>query len=160
MLAAAALAHAIRLLGKDSNNREVLAVVLGILLRETGSNWHLFPFNSLDERLYQIAETALVDHYRKSEEQGAFDLADQISDFQSFGTFNCWFERYKEVAAQVNAQLAPDENGLCLIDLMDDEPLKRAFRDGVDPDFLARKFASEFDIMMFSLSSAERDLAK
>ena len=72
-----------------------------------------------------------------------------ISDVQHRGCLGqnqAFGHRYKVAAGKQNPVLAPDENGFSLIDIMDDEPTKRAFRDGVNPENLGKMFAEQFDI--------------
>ena len=39
-----------------------------------------------------------------------------------------------------------NEKGFSLIDILEDEPLRRAFRDKVEPQKLGMEFAQDFDI--------------
>jgi len=52
---------------------------------------------------------------------------------------------------QLNHGLKADAQGASLLDFMEDEPLRRAFRDGVDPVMLATTFVAQFDITKFGI---------
>ena len=60
-----------------------------------------------------------------------------------------WYDMFKTESAKINPQLAIDEEGLSLVDIMDDEPLKNAYRDQQNPLVIAREFAENFDISSF-----------
>jgi hypothetical protein len=80
--------------------------------------------------------------------------AHEVSVTQSnskYPAFDSWFTTYKAECARINSALAPNENGTSLIDFMQDEPLRRAHRDGIDPKDLAAKFAPSFDITTFGM---------
>jgi len=64
-------------------------------------------------------------------------------------TFEKWYAVFKQTAAMHNPQLQQDASGRSLIDFMDHEPLKRAFRDGLEPKSLARHLAPTFDAKSF-----------
>jgi hypothetical protein len=57
-----------------------------------------------------------------------------------------WYETFKIEAGKNNSQLEPSEEGFSMIDVMEHEPLKRAYKDGVDPRALARQFSAQYDI--------------
>lgn len=63
------------------------------------------------------------------------------------GTWDDWFAAFKDEAGKHNPALAPDEMGLSLIDLMDDEPLRRAFGAEIEPRNHGKDFANQWDIM-------------
>ena len=67
----------------------------------------------------------------------------------AYGTFEAWLQEFKRVCAEVRPGLAVDKDGGSLIDFMDHEPLRRAFRDRVAPETVARPFAAQFDINSF-----------
>lgn len=60
-----------------------------------------------------------------------------------------WYDMFKSESAKINPQLAIDEEGLSIVDMMDDEPLKNAYRDQQNPLVIARDFAENFDISSF-----------
>lgn len=70
---------------------------------------------------------------------------------EKYRSFEDWYSVFKKTVAEENPQLAESENNTSLLDFMDHEPLKRAFRDGIEPEYLARKFAKQFDITKFVL---------
>ena len=60
-----------------------------------------------------------------------------------------WYEYFKAESAKLNPQLAVNEDGLSVVDLMDDEPLRNAHRDGQNPLVIAKEFAESFNILDF-----------
>jgi hypothetical protein len=56
---------------------------------------------------------------------------------------------HKRAAGEIDPKLEVDEHNKSLLDFMEHEPLKRAFRDGIEPESLARDFARQFDISTF-----------
>lgn len=60
-----------------------------------------------------------------------------------------WYDMFKTESAKINPQLAIDDKGLSIVDMMDDEPLKNAYRDQQNPLTIAREFAENFDISSF-----------
>ncbi|WP_157056354.1 hypothetical protein [Pseudorhodobacter aquimaris] len=101
--------------------------------------------NNLD---MDLLDTASKTFTRISEEFAASPLGQEIDNLmnQNEDGWDEWFDRYKVAAGKQNPVLAPDEKGFSLIDIMDDEPTKRAFRDGVNPENLGKMFAEQFDI--------------
>jgi hypothetical protein len=65
-------------------------------------------------------------------------------------TFDTWLIMFKSSCGEYNSQLTVDQSGASLIDFMEDEPLRRAFHDGVAPEIVAKEFAAQFDITKFS----------
>lgn len=72
---------------------------------------------------------------------------------QSSLPYEEWFRIYKDTCAKQNKQLLASKDGTSLIDFMEQEPLKRAHRDGVSPVTLAQQFASQFDLSTFGKRS-------
>jgi hypothetical protein len=60
-----------------------------------------------------------------------------------------WYDSFKKESAAINSQLIIDKEGLSLVDLVDDEPLKNAYRDQQNPLVIAREFAENFDFTDF-----------
>ena len=67
----------------------------------------------------------------------------------SHSTFSGWLVEFKEKCGMYKSGLKPSKDGTSLIDFVDQAPLKRAFRDGVSPDTLAKEFAPRFDPTTF-----------
>ena len=65
-----------------------------------------------------------------------------------YQTFDDWYAAFKRAAGAANPQLKQD-GSRSLIDFMKHEPLKRAFRDGIDPEALGMQFAKQFDASTF-----------
>jgi len=79
---------------------------------------------------------------------GAPDGLGKFSEGE-YSTYENWYMAYKKAAGEANPQLEVDEEGKSLIDFMEDEPTRRAFRDGIDPKQLGKMFADQFDITEF-----------
>jgi hypothetical protein len=78
-----------------------------------------------------------------------------------YSSFQEWYQDFQTSCGEHDAGLKPNEDGASLIDFMDHEPLERAYRDGICPDKLATKFASDFDIRTFGqLGQAEKPREK
>jgi hypothetical protein len=56
-------------------------------------------------------------------------------------SFNIWYAKFKLAAASANPSLLNGD----IIDFLDHGPLKLAFRDNVDPEWLGQKYGSQFD---------------
>lgn len=95
-----------------------------------------------------LLDTAAKTFARVSQEFATSPMGQEINDIldDNKDCWDEWFAKYKAAAGVQNPVLAPDEKGFSLIDIMDDEPTKRAFRDGVDPEQLGKMFAEQFDI--------------
>ena len=144
-LAASAFSNAIDVLEVGNPNSNCFAMCLGNILNEVSVNGKLYPLNNLD---MDLLDTAAKTFTRISEEFAASPLGQEIDNFknQNEDGWDEWFDRYKVAAGKQNPVLAPDEKGFSLIDVMDHEPTKRAFRDGVNPENLGKMFAEQFDI--------------
>lgn len=145
-IAAAAFSNAIqdRKLGKLSGNS--FAICLGKILDNVAVNGKLYPLNALD---MELLDTASRVYAKVTGETLASPLAQEIDSLieKADGSWEAWFTEYKRSAGEHNSGLALNENmnGLSLIDLMEDEPLRRAYRDGMNPTSLGKEFAEGFD---------------
>lgn len=63
--------------------------------------------------------------------------------------FDSWLLAYKEECARQNDALKMTEDGGSFVDFVDQDPLRRAHRDGVNPEQLARAWAPSFDPLTF-----------
>lgn len=143
-IAASALSNAVDVLEVGNPKSNCFAMCLGNILNEVSVNGKLYPFSNLD---MELLDTAARSFERFAEEFAASPLGQEIDKLmnQDEDSWNEWFDRYKVAAGKQNPALAPDEKGFSLIDFMDDEPTKRAFRDGVNPEKLGKMFAEQFD---------------
>ena len=112
------------------------------IMAELEVNGSLYPLNSLDYWLLKVMTSVLSELNDTGPNKGHLNNRKQH-------TFEEWYNIYKKAAAEVNPQLNVDENNKSLLDFMEHEPLRRAFRDGVEPEPLARDFGREFDISTF-----------
>ena len=148
-VAASALANGIELFDGGDLNRNALVLSLGNILSELETNGRLYPLNSLD---HQLIEASMSIFAEIAQEFSESPLAGEIDEFMSeseYSTWEDWFQAFKVAAGKENPQLEPSEDGNSLIDFMEHEPLKRAYKDGVDPKSLARDFAAQIDITTF-----------
>lgn len=162
-VAAIALSYAIDNLSPNNDDYTPLIIVLGELIQEWKVNGEFYPLNSLDNKLLK---SALQTYIKVSNNQQ--EVSEEISTLDPGANTNCtneeiarqkafnyskfedWLQVYKNAAAEVNDALKPTD-GLCLIDLMEDEPLRRAFDDKVDPKTLGIHFGKNFDILSMGL---------
>lgn len=64
-------------------------------------------------------------------------------------SWDSWYAKFKQVASAGNQRLqlrGSDEN---IIDLMDHQPLRNAYKLGLDADQLGEQFAKDFDVGAF-----------
>lgn len=144
-LAASAFSNAIEDFEHGNMNSHCFAMCLGNILNEVSVNGKLYPLNSLDT---DLLDTAAQTFTQFSEKFATSPLGHKIDDFLGQGEdqWGEWFAKYKAAAGVYNPALALNKEGRSLIDFMDDEPAKRAYRDGVDPEQLGKVFAEQFDI--------------
>jgi hypothetical protein len=145
-VAASALAIGVYSFEKNDFNRQAMVLSLGNIFSELEVNDGLYPLNSLDHQLIEAAASIFA------------DIASEFSNIRAredkpitrnYETFDEWYAVFKRVAGEVNPQLKVDENNNSLLDFMEHEPLRRAFRDALEPKSLARDFARQFDISTF-----------
>lgn len=146
--AAGALADAIEKLEQRNPNRAVFLMCLGTVLEELEANGTLYPLSNLDHHLVDAATQVFI---AASQNLAESPLGQEIDALlgQPQVPWEEWYQAYKEEAGRVNSSLEVGDDGLSLVDIMDDEPLRRAHKDGVDPVSLARRFADQFDILNF-----------
>ncbi|MEO1918121.1 MAG: hypothetical protein ABGW81_00075 [Paracoccaceae bacterium] len=124
---------------------------LGNILDEVSVNGKLSPLNSLNFELLDAALRVFTDI---SDALATSPLGKEMrqhpkSEQLRLGFLVC---AYKDEAGKQNSSLAADENGLSLIDIMGDEPLRNAYRDKIGPRSLGRDFAKEFDPLKMGVS--------
>lgn len=143
-IAAVAFSRAITHLSDDDPLILSFMMALGKIMGEVSANGRLYPFNSVDEQLLDKALGVFTSVSKQFEQS---PLGQEINHLlsQEKLTWEEWISQYKDEAGKHNLGLATNEKGFSLIDMMDDEPLRRAFRDGVEPKDLGRKFALQFD---------------
>lgn len=148
-VAAFALAYALDRTGIENHNSSALGLALGNILSELETNGRLYPLNSLD---HQLLEEAAAVFTGVTEEVAASPIVQEMESYigpSTYDSWDDWYLAFKEAAAVHNPQLKTDETGASLVDFMEHEPLKRAFRDGVGPRSLAKGFAEKFDVTTF-----------
>lgn len=143
-VAAAAFARAVDRLGDNDPVMYVFMIAMGNIMNEVSTNGRLYPFNSVDIQLLEAASGIFASVSERVEQS---PMGQDIDHLLSQGELDWddWISRYKEEAGKHNSSLAANEQGFSLIDIMDDEPLRRAHRDGVEPRSLGRDFAAQFD---------------
>lgn len=141
-VAAFALANGIHLFEDDDPNRIAIMLSLHNIMAELAVNGSLYPLNNLDYFLLKTVVSAFAEPIDT-------DFNENQTNCKKYRTFEEWYDAYKRAAAEVNPQLMVDENNKSLLDFMEDEPLRRAFRDGLEPEPLAHDFGRAFDISTF-----------
>ncbi len=142
-VAAAALADGIGRFEAQDTNREALILALSNVLSEIETNGRLYPFNGIDEILLEAAGAIFV--AMTEELRGR---SGNTTPPSAYATFEDWYAEFKIGAGKANPALR-EADGSSLIDFMDHEPLRRAFRDRVEPRSLGTEFAKSFDIRKF-----------
>jgi hypothetical protein len=145
-IAAAAFSNAIQDQEVGKLDRNSFAICLGKVLDNVAANGKLYPLNNLD---MEHLDSASRVYATVTEEILASPLAQEIDSLieKVGGSWDAWFSEYKRSAGEHNSGLAPNEDmdGLSLIDLMEDEPMRRAHRDGMNPTSLGKELAENFD---------------
>ena len=95
-----------------------------------------------------------LDGYVNRRMNDSLSRKDAMHDFQSepawnYSCFEDWYAVFKRAAGQANSQLSVDADGGSMLDFMDHTPLKRAFRDKVEPKSLGIDFAKQYDFSSF-----------
>jgi hypothetical protein len=80
-----------------------------------------------------------VDRLRENSILPASEASFPYPDFES------WYRTYKAAVGEEKPTIEP------MLDWMDNEPLRRAFRDRVDPKWLGKQFAENFDPSQWGL---------
>lgn len=148
-VAACAIANGLELFADGNMNRNALMFSLGNILSEIETNGRLYPLNSLDHQLLETSMYIFAEITKEFSEFHSPDSVDDIISESEYSAWEDWLQAFKVEAEKENEQLKIKENGSSLIDFVDHEPLKRAYRDGVDPRSLARDFAAKFDVATF-----------
>lgn len=147
-VAAVAISNAINDMGAGKSLQSPLAICLGNILSEIEVNGKLYPLNNLDADLIESAFQTL--NVMMAEFESLPIKADL--DFllgEDRIEWDEWFSKYKQSAGVINPGLEVDKDGRSLIDFMDDEPIRRAYNDGVDPIKLGAEFGEGFDVLSF-----------
>lgn len=144
-VAAVALAYFIRILKEGNSDRDGFIISLGNLLSELNTNGRLYPLNSLDETLIEEAVLTFV-NATKARPSVKPSIGGSMNS--GYSSFEKWYAEFKAAAGAVNPQLR-NSNSKSLIDFMDHEPLRCAFREGVEPRELGQEFAESFDLNSF-----------
>ena len=149
-LSVAAFSLAIALDGLHDRDPSAVAFALslGKILEEVTVNVHLYPINGSDLVLTGAAMKVYGAYHKRVMQTPLGREVDQILDAGKLG-WDEWFAIFKEEAAKHNKGLSINEKGFSLADVLEDEPLKRAWQDGVDPRFMGKDFAERFDPSTF-----------
>lgn len=95
-----------------------------------------------------------LDGYVNRRMNDSLSRKEGMRDFQSespwnYSSFEDWYVVFKHSAGEANPQLSVGWDGGSMLDFMDHTPLKRAFRDKVEPKFLGKEFAMQYDVSTF-----------
>ncbi len=148
-VAASALVNGIELFKDGDLNRNALILSLGNILSEIETNGRLYPLNGLDHQLLNVCMSIFAEITQEFSDSHLASEIEEIMAESDCSTWEKWLEIFKNEAGKRNHQLQVNEKGNSFIDFMEHEPLKRAFRNGIDPKSLARDFAAQFDINTF-----------
>lgn len=148
-VAASAIANGIYKLDKDSPNRDALVLSLGSILSEIETNRALYPLNNIDRTLIDAAIVVFGKVFEDYESPNVENKYTVNINSNHFEVWEEWLADFMHAAGEYNSQLEVDEKGRSLVDLVEHAPLKRAFRDGINPRIAAKEFASKFDASTF-----------
>lgn len=115
------------------------------LLRDAEREVSKYPKLTMGEFLDGYVNRRMNDSL--SRKQGMHDF--EAEPAWNYSSFEDWYVVFKRAAGQANSQLSVDADGGSMLDFMDHTPLKRAFRDKVEPKSLARDFAKQYDFSTF-----------
>jgi hypothetical protein len=147
-VAAAALANGLDQFAKGDTNRSALVLSLGTVLSEIETNGRLYSLTGVDQTLIEAAAMIFSDAVKETESRDSQRQPQASRTRTSYASFESWYAEFKTIAGKTNPQLAQSD-GKSLLDFMDHEPLRRAYRDGVSPATVAVPFAKSFDIRSF-----------
>lgn len=144
-IAGAAFSNAVDALHSRNPNTAPFLICLGKILHEFSVNGNLYPFNNLD---FDMLKLSLLIYEKASKVLSESSFGKEIDQLlgHHYDDWDTWFSDYKDEAGKYNLVLAADIKGFSLIDLMDHEPLRRAFGAKIEPRGLGMEFAKEFDI--------------
>ncbi|MBZ6071845.1 hypothetical protein [Aeromonas schubertii] len=125
--------------------KDIFLLSLGTVFTELAKNAHLYPLTALDHDMLAVA---MKIYAKVTEEVLESPLGKEIDAF-NYKDWDSWYRDFVKKSSELNNQILIDEDGMSLIDLMDHEPLKKAYCDGVSPEDVARMFAPSFDIRTF-----------
>ncbi len=146
-----------RLTVEQDDDSPAVTIALGNALSELDTNGNLYPFKAIDHELIKQSMAIYMGLMQKYNNR---ELAEQLSirkddpsngiiymqDFP-YNTFEEWDRDYREAAALANDSLKPldETNGKSLIDFLEEEPVRKAYADKLDPKALGKKFGETFD---------------
>jgi hypothetical protein len=148
-VAAIAFSNEIEVQGIDDPRHPLVASLLKVL-DNVADKGYLYPLNSLDKEHLESASKVC---------ESIMSASPIVQEVESLMkkynvTWEIWYSEYKRSAGERRIDLAPKDNlnGLSLIDLMEDEPLRKAHQDGMNPTSLGKQFAENFDVTKMGMS--------
>lgn len=159
--AAAALSREIAGMDFDHPDFASFQICLGNILREYDTNGGLYSLSNIDHSLLKVALETLISKSEQLESDNSSFLNEMrgggllkeknipsqgivYMETQKYLTFEDWLTAYNQAAMDVNESLEPND-GLSLLDLLDNKPLVQAYDDLVDPIFLGEHFGKNFN---------------
>ena len=142
-IAACALAFGIPNYNLVDINRNALLISLGNVLAEIEVNGRLYGLNTIDFKLIEDAGVVFSSEMKRAKNAMGVDAEIHKPNWESYEN---WYHAFKVAVSEEKHGLQMDSNGKSLVDFMVDEPLRRAFRDGIDPVSLGKDFANSFNI--------------
>lgn len=123
------------------------------LIDEVSVNGRLYSLSETDDVIIEMAMKAaapFIDELNSEFSSEDFDLLQ--SSVEISYTWDEWYKAFVDNACSVEgSRVTKDKSGFCLIDILDDEPLRRAHRDGICPVKHGMSFGKQFDITKFGV---------
>ncbi len=129
----------------DPQNMHDLRAIQGIALVQKMIEEYDYSYEQVSKVLAQSKQIISRDNYLFVRSMA--NISPELDELSL--SWEQWYDMFKTESTKINPQLAIDEKGLSLVDIMDDEPLKNAYRDQQNPLVIAREFAENFDVSSF-----------
>ena len=129
----------------DPQNMHDLRTIQGIALVQRMIEEYDYSYEQVSKVLAQSKQIISRDNYLFV--RSMVNISPDLDELSL--SWEQWYDMFKTESAKINPQLAIDEEGLSLVDMMDDEPLKNAYRDHQNPLVIAKEFAENFDVASF-----------
>lgn len=126
------------------SDSHVFAFCLSRVLAEAQQRAAFYQLNFLDQKLLKSALEVFQDFASASESSPIAQEIDLMLGGQQT-TWDAWYRVFTNEAVAHNPLLKIGETGGTFFDMVEHEPLQRAFRDGVDPKLLGQQQAKHFD---------------
>jgi hypothetical protein len=105
----------------------------------------LMPFCTDPSGVLQLLHEISTKH-GLIDKENSDDKSKHDYEGHSYFDYEDWYDAFKAACAMADERFELNEHGECIIDFLEDEPLRRACRDNVSPDELAKDFVEQFDV--------------